>query len=37
MKIVRDRLAALYGSEAIFAARRLEDRHLAIISIPARP
>ena len=37
LKIVRDRLAALYGSEAIFAARRLEDRHLAIISIPARP
>jgi hypothetical protein len=34
LKIVRDRLAALYGREALFAARRLEDRHLAIISIP---
>src|SRR5262249_24318398 len=34
LKIVRDRLAALYGGEALFAARRLEDRHLAIISIP---
>ena len=33
-KIVRDRLEALYGPDAIFAARRLEDRHLAIISIP---
>jgi two-component system, LytTR family, sensor histidine kinase AlgZ len=33
-KIVRDRLDALYGGEAIFAARRLENRHLAIISIP---
>jgi LytS/YehU family sensor histidine kinase len=33
-KIVRDRLEALYGGDAIFAARRLEDRHLAIISIP---
>jgi len=36
LKIVRDRLAALYGSDALFAARRLEDRHLAIISIPTR-
>ncbi|HJW13680.1 MAG TPA: histidine kinase, partial [Thermoanaerobaculia bacterium] len=36
LKIVRDRLSALYGSDAIFAARRLEDRHLAVISIPAR-
>jgi two-component system sensor histidine kinase AlgZ len=36
LKIVRDRLAALYGSDAMFAARRLEDRHLAIISIPVR-
>ena len=34
LKIVRDRLAALYGPEALFAARLLEDRHLAIISIP---
>lgn len=33
-KIVRDRLEALYGGDAIFAARRLEDRHLAVISIP---
>lgn len=36
LKIVRDRLSALYGSDAIFAARRLKDRHLAVISIPAR-
>ena len=36
LKIVRDRLTALYGSDAIFAARRLEGRHLAVISIPAR-
>ena len=36
LKIVRDRLAAVYGSDAIFAAKRLEGRHLAIISIPAR-
>ena len=34
LKIVRDRLAALYGPDALFAARLLEDRHLAIISIP---
>jgi hypothetical protein len=33
---VRDRLTALYGGDAIFAARRLEGRHLAVISIPAR-
>jgi hypothetical protein len=36
LKMVRDRLAALYGADAMFAARRLEDRHLAIISIPVR-
>lgn len=36
LKIVRDRLAALYGTEALFAARRLQDRHLAILSIPVR-
>ncbi len=35
LKIVRDRLAALYGTDAIFAARRLDGRHLAVISIPA--
>ena len=33
LKIVRDRLTALDG---ILAARRLEGRHLAVISIPAR-
>ena len=27
---------ALYGNDGIFAARRLEGRHLAVISIPAR-
>jgi two-component system, LytTR family, sensor histidine kinase AlgZ len=36
LKIVRDRLTALYGSDGIFAARRLDGRHLAVISIPAR-
>lgn len=36
LRIVRERLAALYGNDAIFAAKRLEDRHLAIISVPAR-
>jgi len=36
LRIVRERLAALYGSDALFAARRLEGRHLAIISVPAR-
>ncbi len=36
LKIVRERLAAFYGSEAFFAAKRLDGRHLAIISIPAR-
>jgi LytS/YehU family sensor histidine kinase len=36
LKIVRDRLTALYGSDAIFAARRLDGNHLAVISIPAR-
>jgi hypothetical protein len=35
LRLVRDRLSALYGGEALFAARRLEDgRHLAILSIP---
>ena len=36
LKIVRDRLDALYGPDAIFAAKRLEGRHLAILSLPAR-
>jgi two-component system, LytTR family, sensor histidine kinase AlgZ len=36
LRIVRDRLAALYGGEALFAARRLDGRHLAILSIPVR-
>jgi sensor histidine kinase YesM len=36
LKLVRERLTALYGGDAIFAARRLEGRHLAVISIPAR-
>jgi two-component system sensor histidine kinase AlgZ len=33
---VRRRLHARYGSEAIFASKRLEDRYLAVISLPAR-
>ncbi len=36
LKIVRDRLTALYGGEALFAARRVDGRHLAILSIPVR-
>ncbi len=32
---VRQRLAACYGSEALFAAKRLEDRFLVVISVPA--
>jgi LytS/YehU family sensor histidine kinase len=36
LKIVRERLAAFYGNEAFFAAKRIEGRHLAVISIPAR-
>jgi len=36
LKLVRDRLAALYGDDAMFAARRLNDHHLAVISIPVR-
>ncbi len=36
LKLVRERLAAFYGNEAFFAAKRLDGRHLAIISIPAR-
>ncbi|MEO8189140.1 MAG: histidine kinase [Acidobacteriota bacterium] len=36
LKIVRDRLTALYGAEALFAARRVDGRHLAILSIPIR-
>jgi hypothetical protein len=36
LRIVRERLAALYGSDAIFAAKKVDGRHLAIISVPAR-
>ena len=32
---VRQRLAARYGGEALFAAKRLEDRFLVVISVPA--
>ncbi len=35
-RIVRERLAAAYGADAIFASKRLSDRRLAVISIPAR-
>jgi two-component system sensor histidine kinase AlgZ len=33
---VRARLAARYGSEALFAARRLADRYLVVLSMPAQ-
>ncbi len=36
LRIVRERLNALYGADAIFAARKVEGRHLAIISVPVR-
>jgi sensor histidine kinase YesM len=36
LRIVRERLAALYGPDAIFAAKKLDGRHLAIISVPVR-
>ena len=35
-RTVRERLAAAYGADAIFAAKRLSHRRLAVISIPAR-
>ena len=36
LALVRKRLVAAYGDDAIFAAKRLPGRHLAVISIPAR-
>ena len=36
LRIVRERLNALYGADAIFAARKVDGRHLAIISVPVR-
>ncbi len=35
LAIVRQRLAARYGQEALFAARRLADSFLVVISVPA--
>ena len=32
---VRQRLTARYGEEALFAAKRLADRYLVVISVPA--
>jgi hypothetical protein len=32
---VRRRLEARWGGEALFAARRVEDRYLVVISVPA--
>ncbi len=32
---VRRRLAARYGPDALFAARRLKDRYLVVLSVPA--
>jgi len=32
---VRQRLAARYGEDALFAAKRLADRYLVVISVPA--
>ena len=33
---VRKRLAARWGSDALFAARRLADRYLVVLSVPAQ-
>jgi two-component system, LytTR family, sensor histidine kinase AlgZ len=33
---VRERLTARYGSDAIFAAKRLKDRFLVVLSLPAQ-
>jgi LytS/YehU family sensor histidine kinase len=33
---VRSRLAARYGSDALFAARKLADRYLVVLSMPAQ-
>ena len=33
---VRHRLAALYGTDALFAARRVNDRYLVVLSVPAQ-
>jgi LytS/YehU family sensor histidine kinase len=35
-EIVRERLAAAYGTHAVFAAKRLSDRRLVVISIPVQ-
>jgi LytS/YehU family sensor histidine kinase len=32
---VRQRLAAKWGSDGLFAAKRLADRYLVVISVPA--
>jgi two-component system sensor histidine kinase AlgZ len=36
LRLVRDRLRAAYGGDAILATKRLEGVHLAILSIPVR-
>ena len=36
LRLVRDRLQAAFGGDAIFATKKLEGIHLAILSIPAR-
>ena len=33
---VRQRLAARYGTDALFAARQLADRYLVVLSVPAQ-
>ena len=34
LKLVRERLAAAYGDQALFASRSVEGRHIAVLSIP---
>ena len=33
-KLVRERIAAVYGQEALFASRSVDGRHVAVLSIP---
>ena len=36
LRLVRERLAAAYGDEALFADRSVDGRHVAVISLPVR-
>jgi LytS/YehU family sensor histidine kinase len=34
--LVRERLAAAYGGQALFASRSVDGRHFAVLSLPVR-